>query len=194
MDYKKKIEYDKKIATQLEGKKSVDAIKSELKTEGFYDRDITSIMVSARNILGEKFQPKINEYLLGNKQIHGAEEFNLLDKELLDTLVEQETKSIASKEKKKITQLMKAGHAPEEVLAQVDTRFLPANKAGEHITNLQQIRNQSSGSGRMLNLGGGLGLIALTAGIFATTGRLFYVLPFIGLFMIVKGFLPEKIS
>lgn len=117
-----------------------------------------------------------------------------MDKELLDTLVEQETKSIASKEKKKITQLMKTGHAPEEVLAQVDTRFLPANKAGEHITNLQQIRNQSSGSGRMLNLGGGLGLIALTAGIFATTGRLFYVLPFIGLFMIVKGFLPEKIS
>ncbi len=73
MDYKTKIKYAKEVADQLQRQKSIDAIKSDLKTEdGLYEKDITNIIFSAKKILREKYQPKINEYLLDNRQIHGV--------------------------------------------------------------------------------------------------------------------------
>jgi len=38
-------------------------------------------------VLGEKYQPKIQEHLLADKQIHGTEEFSLLDDEIIDSLI-----------------------------------------------------------------------------------------------------------
>lgn len=194
MDYKKKIKYAEGIAIQLQEQKSIELIKSELKSEGLYDPDINKVMISARKILGEKYQPKINEYLLSNNQIHGSEEFKLLDPETLNILIDKESRKIASEEKRKITRLIKEGKSGEEVFRQVDTRFLNAEVAAAHIAQLQEIKKQNSGSGRMINIFGGLGLMVLTVVLLITIDRLFYVLPVIGLVMIVRGFTTEKVE
>jgi len=194
MDYKKKIKYAEGVAVQLQEQKSIELIKSELKSEGLYDPDIDKVMISARKILGEKYQPTINEFLLNNKQIHGSEEFKLLDDQILDILIDKESRKIASGEKQKITRLMREGKSGEEVFAQVDTRFLKVEAAAAHINKLQEIKQQNSGSGRMVNIFGGIGLIALTLILLFTIDRLFYVLPIIGLVMIVRGFTTEKME
>lgn len=194
MDYKTKIKYAEGVADQLQKQKSIEAIKSDLKEEGLYDNDIIKIMVSAKKILGEKYQPKIRTYLLENKQIHGAEEFSLLDNEIIDFLIAKESKSIAMQEKKKITKLIKEGQSAEEVFKQVDTRFLQAEEAAQHIGHLQEVKKQNSGSGRMVNIFGGIGLIVLTGVLAITIDRLFYVLPVIGFVMIVRGFMTEKME
>lgn len=194
MDYKKKIKYAEGVAIQLQEQKSIELIKSELKSEGLYDPDINKVMISARKILGEKYQPKIHEFLLNNKQIHGSEEFELLDSETLNILIDKESRKIALEEKQKITRLIREGKSGEEVFAQVDTRFMKAETATAHITQLQEIKKQNSGSGRMINIFGGLGLIVLTIVLLFTIDRLFYVLPIIGLIMIVRGFTTEKVE
>lgn len=194
MDYKKKIKYAEGVAIQLQEQKSIELIKSELKSEGLYDPDINKVMISARKILGEKYQPKIHEFLLNNKQIHGSEEFELLDSETLNILIDKESRKIALEEKQKITRLIREGKSGEEVFAQVDTRFMKAETAAAHITQLQEIKKQNSGSGRMINIFGGLGLIVLTIVLLFTIDRLFYVLPIIGLIMIVRGFTTEKVE
>lgn len=194
MDYKKKIKYAEGVAIQLQEQKSIELIKSELKSEGLYDPDINKVMISARKILGEKYQPKIHEFLLNNKQIHGSEEFELLDSETLNILIDKESRKIALEEKQKITRLIREGKSGEEVFAQVDTRFMKGETAAAHITQLQEIKKQNSGSGRMINIFGGLGLIVLTIVLLFTIDRLFYVLPIIGLIMIVRGFTTEKVE
>lgn len=194
MDYRTKIKHAEKVAVQLEEQKSTETIKTELKTEGLYEPDIVQVMMSARKILGEKYQPKIGEYLLNNKQIHGAPDFKLLDTETLDILITRESQKFALEEKRKITKLIKEGQSPEQVFQQVDTRFLAPNKAAEHIGRLEEVKGQNSASGRMLNIFGGIGLIVLTGIILVATDRLFYVLPFIGLGLIIKGFLTEPME
>lgn len=194
MDYKTKVEYAERIAKELQGKKTSEEIKSDLKKDGIYDRDITSVMISARKILGETFQPKIREFLLEDKQIKGAPEFNILDNEMLEILISQESKNLALEERKKMTKLIKDGHSADEVLQQIDNRFLPVDKASEQISNLQQVKDQNSGGGRMLNIGGGIALMLITGMIFLASGRLFYVLPVIGIVMIGKGIFTERME
>lgn len=194
MDYQKKVEYAERVANQLQGQKTTEEIKSILKTEGLYDRDISNIMVSARKILGETYQPKIKKYLLESKEIHDAEEFNSLDKEMLETLITQESQNITLEERRKLTKLVKEGHSPEKVLEQVDQRFLSIEEASTQIASLQEVKNQNSGSGRMLSIGGGIGLILLTGVIVFTTGRLFYFLPILGFIMIGKGIFTERMA
>ena len=188
MDYKQKIEHAKKVAHDLQNQKSTEAIKEALLAEGLYDRDISNIMVSARNILGEQYQPQIREYLLQDKEVIGSAAFSTLDTDMLTKLVAQESKNLETQEKTKITKQINDGLTPEEILQQVDTRFLSVQKAAEQINRQKQVKQQNSGSGRMINIGGGIGLIVLTGIIMLTLGRLFYVLPIIGIVMIVKGF------
>ena len=194
MDYKTKIKHAKEVANQLQKQKSIEEIKLDLSAEGLYQKDITNIIFSARKILGGIYQPKIQEYLLEGKQIHGSEEFSLLDREVIDILIAKESQNLALQEKKKITELIKAGQSAEQVFEQVDTRFLSVDKANEQISHLQQVKRQNSGSGRMLNIFGGIGLIVLTGVIVITVNRLFYVLPIIGLIMIVKGITTKKVE
>lgn len=194
MDYKKKIEYAEKIAVELDNHKSTEEITLALKNEGMYDRDVTSVLVSARKILGEKYEPSIEEYLLSDKQIHGAQEFKSLDDETLDSIKSKVNQKLAFAERKKITKLIKSGETPDDVFNQVDNRFLSEEKATEQIIKLQEVQGQNSGMGRMLNIGGGIGLIALTGVILVASGRLFYVLPIIGVIMMVKGFMTESME
>jgi len=194
MDYKTKIKYAEEVAVQLEEQKSTETIETELKEKGLYNPDVVKVMVSARKILGEKYQPKIGEYLLNDKQIHGAQDFKLLDKETLDILITRETQKLALQEKGKITKLMKEGQSAEQVFQQVDTRFLTREKAAEHIARLSEVKSQNSAGGRMINIFGGIGLIVLTGILMVAIDRLFYVLPVIGLVMIGKGLMTEKME
>ena len=194
MDYKKKIAQAERIAKLLDGKKTAEEIRLELKEEGFYERDIDSIMISARNFLKEKYQLKIQDYLQENKQIQESEEFSSLDNETLDKLIEKESQVIALQERRKITKLCRDGLSPDEILAQVNTRFLSTEKALQQLAEIEKARDQNSGSSRAINIFGGIGLILLTIGIAAASGRLFYVLPIIGLVMIVKGFMTKRME
>ena len=194
MEYRTKIKLAEKVAIQLEEQKSIESIEAELKTEGLYAPDIVQVMVSANKILGEKYQPEIREFLLNDKEIYGAQEFKLLDKETLDILISREVQKLALEEKGKIIKLMKEGQAPTQVLQQVDTRFLNPIKAAEHIGRLEEVKDQNSAGGRMINIFGGFGLLALFGILLIATDRLFYVLPFIGFGLIIKGFLTEKME
>jgi len=194
MEYKKKIEYAERVAKELTGQKTSDQIKENLKAEGLYERDIANVFVSAKNIIGENYKPKIREFLLADKVIQNAEEFSSLDKDMLEKLIVDEKQKLGIEERKKMTKMIKEGHKPEEIFDKVDNRFLSPKKANEQLAKLEQVKNQNSGSGRMLNIGGGIGLIILTGIILLTTDRLFYVLPIIGLGLIVKGFLTEQME
>ncbi len=72
-----------------------------------YEKDILAVMISARNILGEKYQSSIREYLLGNKDLKSTEEFNSLDAEILETITNKEIEKLALEEKRKISKLVK---------------------------------------------------------------------------------------
>jgi len=194
MDYKTKIKQAEIVVTKITDNQNIDSIKSTLKDEGFYDKDIIEIMVSARNILGEKYSPKIKEYLIKDSQIKESPEFVHLDEETLDVLIDRELQKLALEEKHKIIKSLKEGKPQDQVYREVDQRFLSAEKAAEHIQSVQQVQEQNSGSGRMINIMGGIGLIVLTGIIVIVTNRLFYVLPIIGMVMIVKGFVTKKVE
>ena len=117
-----------------------------------------------------------------------------MDDEIIDILITKESQNIALEEKNKITKLIKEGQSAEKIFEQTDKRFLEADKAAEHIARLQEVKKQNSGSGRMLNIFGGIGLIVLTGVLLLALDRLFYVLPVMGLVMIVKGFTTESMS
>lgn len=189
MNYQEKIRFAEQAALELDGQKSTEEIKAGLKEQGLYEYDITNVLASARNILGEKYQAKIKTYLLEDKPIHDSEEFSTLDKASLESLIEKETLAIALEEQNKIKKLVKAGQAPEQILTQINLKFLPLEKAVQQIAKHQEIKQETSGSGRLLNIAGGIGLIVLTGVVLVATGRLFIFLPIIGLVMIVKGLL-----
>lgn len=194
MDYKEKIKIAERIAEQLQKEKTTDQLKSELKAEGFYERDIVEIFVSARNIIGQQYSPKIKQYLVEGKEINGADDFSSLDNDLIRTLIEKESNSLALAEKKKITKLIREGQSEDEILSQVDSRFLPLEIAVAQIVQGKKVKEQNSGGGRMLNILGGIGLIVLTVVIFFAADRLFYFLPLIGLYMIFKGVTTQEMD
>lgn len=194
MDYKKKIEYADQVAKELESRKPKEQIISALEAEGLYDRDITNIFASARNILRETYRPQIRACLLADKDVYRAEEFASLDKEALEQLLTSEYQHLEVEERRKLNKLVKEGKPAQEVLKQVDIRFLPIDQAMEQIASAQKVKNQNSTSGRVINIVGGLALILLTIIILMVTGRLFYVLPIIGIGLIVKGFFSERMA
>lgn len=90
MDYSKKVAIASRVAEQLQGQKNSKEIEADLKAEGLYEKDILAVMISARNILGEKYQSSIRKYLLENKDLKSTEEFNSLDAEILETITNKE--------------------------------------------------------------------------------------------------------
>ena len=194
MNYQRKIEYATEVAKELQENKSTEQIKESLKSKGLFERDITSIFVSARKIIGENYRPEIRAFLLADKAFQGAEEFNSLDGEVLETLINQERQKLALEERRKMVKLIKEGHSGEEVLSRTDNRFLSSEEAVEHLSKLQEVKQQNSGMGRMLNIGGGIGMFFLTWIVMLATERLFFILPAIGLGLIVKGLMTERMA
>ncbi len=194
MNYKEKIEYANKVAKQLQNNVSKEKINAELKSEGLYDRDITNIFISAKNVIGESYREKISNYLKSGKDINDSEEFHSVDPDIIESLKIEESRKLALAERSKMTTLLKEGSTREYILENVDYRFFSQEQAIDHLDKIEQIKHQNSGSGRMLNVGGGIGLIVLTGVIFFASGRLFYVLPIIGLVAIIRGFTTERMD
>ena len=194
MDYKTKVKYAEKVATQLQAKTRVEVIRTNLLEEGLYESDIDKIIISAKKVLGDQYLPTIKQNLKDGLDPNQSSELKVLDQEIIDGLIEKARKALAAEEKQKITKLMKEGVPAEEVFQQVDTRFFQSEKAVEHLRRLQDIKEENSGSGRLFNIFGGIGLIVLTGVILVTADRLFYVLPIIGIVMIVKGITTTKME
>jgi tRNA splicing endonuclease len=194
MEYKKKVAIASRGAEQLQGQKNAKVIEADLKTEGLYEKDILAVMISARNILGEKYQSSIRAHLLGNKDLKSTKEFNSLDAEILEKISNNEIEKFALEEKNKIFNLVKKNTPLNQILEQVDKRFLPLEKAQHHAKIYDIVKYNNSGESRTYKILGGVGCIIITGILFASTGRLYYVLPIIGLILIVKGFTTEVIK
>lgn len=192
MDYKSKVQYAEQVAKDLQGVKSLVQIKSELKSKGLYDRDISNVIASAGNILRDNYTSEIRKHLVADIPIEESTAFGNIDRIFLNTLVEEEKQVLGLVEKKKLTKLIKDGVGPEQALEQIDNRFLSYGRAMQQINNLREVQHQNSGGNRLLNIIGGIVLIIITGIIAIAAGRLFYFLPIIGLVMIVKGFMTEK--
>ena len=194
MDYKTKIKYTNLAVDQILNHKSIDEIKSDLLAkDGVYEYDVYRIIFSAKEIIKKQYQPKIHEYLLNDKSIHGSQEFSMLDKEIIDPLIEQEVKSLAVKEKRKIAKSIKAGRTEKEVYDDVDTRFLHPNEAKDHMADLQAVKNLSN-KNRRISIFWGIGLILSFFLILITTDRIYYLLPILGFIRIIRGLMTEKIE
>ena len=89
---------------------------------------------------------------------------------------------------------MKKNTPLNQILEQVDQRFLPLEKAQKHAKKYEIVKYNNSGESRTYKILGGVGCIIITGILFASSGRLFYVLPIIGLILIVKGFTTEVIK
>lgn len=194
MDYQEKMKYARDAADQLRNRKSKYDIQKALEADGLYDRDIASVISNAQGMLTQEFQPLVEQYLNKEKQIHGAEEFSFLSDDVIDSMINQGRHKLATDERKRITEMMKSGQSAVEVFTQVDTRFLSVDKARSLLTNLQEVKKQNSGQGRVLNIAGGIGLIALTGILAVIINRIFYVLPIIGIVMIVKGITTKPMT
>ena len=194
MDYNKKLEYANRVAEQFENQINVNDIEAALKNEGLYERDISSVMVSAKNVLLEKYKSIIREHLLADKDLHTSEEFKSLDPNLIADFSEREKQQLALDEKRKIERLVKEHYSEERILEQVDIRFLPKAKAHEFIQKHLNAKNHNSGDTRLFNIIGGFGLLLLTGIILVASGRLFYAPPIIGVVLIVKGFTTEVVK
>lgn len=187
MDYKKKVEYATRIAEELQGTKSREQVKEELKAEGFYDRDISSILSSADKILEEKYLPEIKKCVLADEAVQGQKAFEHLDSDLLSDLENEVRLRLAKKEQQKYISFFKNGLTIEQILPRVDYRFVKKEKVLEDLKAIQEQKTETSAPARMINITIGIGLILLSVVLFFVTQRLFYVMPIIGLGMIIKG-------
>ncbi|MFT6336609.1 MAG: hypothetical protein ACJATI_003368 [Halioglobus sp.] len=143
MDSEKKIEYANRIAKQLEGQRTTDEVRYELKSDGVDDQVIIEIMITTRNILANKYLPKIREYLIKDKEIHGSKDFLFLEDSILNTLKKRELQNLADFEMNKIAKLLKNNMSGEEILDQVDTRFLSLDIAVSYINGLEEVKGRS---------------------------------------------------
>lgn len=198
MKYAEKIKYAEKVADQLLDEILLDKVKENLKEQGLFENDIANVVASARNIIGEKLKPIIRSKLLNGETINNATEFEKLDAHTLKKLVDQEIRSIKGEERKKVNELLKKGIEPENIFKEIRQEFYPKELFDQQIAAYDEVKKKNSGSGRLLNIGGGIGLILLGTVIsFASMqgsggGRFFYGLILVGLVMVVKGFMTAK--
>mgnify|MGYP001159185076 CR=1 FL=1 len=194
MDYKKKLEHANRVAEQIENQINVNEIEAALKNEGLYERDINSIMVSAKNVITDKYKAVIREHLLADKDIYTSAMFQSFDAVLLTNIIEREKQQLAIEEKRKIERLVKENYSEESILDQIDNRFLVKEKAIEFIKKHHKAKDHNSGDTRLFNIVGGFGLLLITGIILVSSGRFLYVLFIIGIVLIVKGFTTEVVK
>lgn len=194
MNYQEKLALTDKIALDIESSRSINDIKTELSSQGLYEQEISNIIIGAQNAIGDKHLESIKSLLKQDGDVFGMDQLKHLDKELIQSFVVKAKNRLRTEEKKKVSKSMRDGMDPMEVLNNVDFRFYSAEDASAQLAKLKEVRHNNSGSGRMIRILGGVGLIALTAILLFTTGRLFYFLPIIGIIMIVKGFLTESME
>jgi len=57
MKYTEKIKHAEIVAKDLLNEKSLDQVNLDLKEKGLYENDISNVIASARNIIGEQLKP-----------------------------------------------------------------------------------------------------------------------------------------
>jgi len=181
-DYKN--EYAVRIAKQLEGKKTTNEVRKELKSKGLDDQVVIEIMIMTRNILANKYLPKIREHLLKNKEIHGSLDFQSLEDDILNKFKKNELQKLADIEMNKIAELVKVNVPGEDILDQVDTRFLSLDIAVPHINGLEALKGRRKSRGK-----GGLRIfpvigLLISAGLFIAVGKFSYSIPILVLYII----------
>ncbi len=195
MKYAEKIKHAEKAAQDLLNNGTTEQVRNELKEQGLYDYDIDNVLASARNIIGEQFKPIIRQKIIDNESLSDAPELAQLDKETVEKIAKQEISSLAVIERKKVTKLLKEGKSPEEIFSEVRLDLYPKEKIAHQILTHQEVEKHNNGGSRMINLLGGLGLMAVGGGMsFASMqgsggGTLFYGLILVGLGMFIKGLL-----
>lgn len=147
MDYKTKIKYAEAVAVQLENKEELEQIRFDLSAKGLNEIDINKVIKSSKNIIAEKYQRRIKACLLENKDIRNNKEFESLDKELIDKLIDREVEKLAVAELRKISKLTRQGISEDEILEQVDVRFISPDSAAEHVVSLREVKSQNSTGG-----------------------------------------------
>lgn len=189
MEYKKKLEYAEKYAEELQGSKTKEQVVTELKADGLYKADIDAVMLSVRNVLADTYLLPIQEALINGEDVYESDKFKSLDNGIVNDLVERAVSELNVQEKKKMAQLYEKGMPPEKILQHVNPKYLPLTDAAKYLVRLQEAKEEEKGDSgfAILNIIGGLGLIVGTFVVLSMTGRLFYVLPIVGLIWTVKG-------
>ena len=198
MKYAEKIKHAELVAEDLTNRKTVEEITATLKNKGLYQTDIDNIVASARNIIGEKLKPLIRTKLLAKEPINNTGEFENLDPDTLQRMVKQEIQAIAVGEKRKVKELLKNGASHQEIYETIRQDFYPQENIAHQIATFEEIKDQNSGSNRMLNIFGGLGLMIVGVVISLATmqgsggGRIFYGMVAVGFFIMLKGFITRE--
>lgn len=197
MRYAEKIKHAEKAAEDLLAEKPIDEVRQRLQEEGLPDKDIDSIIVSARNIIGEKLKPIIRSKLLSKESIGDSVEFEKLDSETLKRYITQEIKGIGVSEKRKVNELLKKGTSPEDILKEIRQDFYPKELIVQQIAAYKEVKRQNSVGGRLINIIVGAGLVIVGGGISilsmqSGTGAIFYGMVFVGLIMLVRGFIKNE--
>ena len=198
MKYTEKIKHAEIVAKDLLNEKTLNQVNIDLKEKGLYENDISNVIASARNIIGEQLKPIIRAKLLAKEDIKNAKEFEKLDAFTLDKLVNQEIKSISAGERKKVKELLNNGTDPKDIFTQIRQDFYPKENILHQIAVFQEVQKENSGSGRMLKILGGLALMIVGGGISYASmqsgsgGRLFYGLIGVGFIIMIQGFMTVE--
>jgi len=198
MNYAVKIRHAEKVAEDLLNEQSIEEVSQNLKENGLYDRDISNVIASARNIIGDNLKPSIRAKILAGESIKNAKEFEKLDAETLERFVIQELKGITVSEKKKVNELLKAGAAPEDIFKVVRQEFYPRELITRQIDTFKAVKMENSVGGRLIKIVLGAGLVIIGGGIsFASIqgsqgGVLLYGMVMVGLIMLVRGFVTTE--
>ncbi|MBX2875219.1 MAG: hypothetical protein KTR30_24085 [Saprospiraceae bacterium] len=198
MKYAEKIKHAEKVAEALLDEQSIDQVRTSLKEEGLYDREVDNVIASARNIIGEKLKPIIRSKILAGEFSRTAPEFDKLDTETLGKFVQQELKGIAVTQKRKVNELLKNGIAPEYIYKEIRQEFYPRELIDDQIAAFKETKKQNSAGGRMLNIVGGIALVVIGLGVTIASmqgnsgGVLMYGMIIVGLVMLTKGFITQE--
>jgi len=144
--------------------------------------------------LGEKYQEKIRHLLVVGIDPFSSNELVGIDEQTLQKMVQKETQNLKLIERRMLTNLVKEGQSEEEVLPQIDFRFLPIDEAMDQFTNVQKIHDRNSTSGRMFYFIVGISLLVLCFTLAIVIKRIYFMLLFIGIAMIAKGFFKERLD
>ncbi len=197
MNYTEKKKYAEVVAEKLLSGKSLEQVKQYLKEDGLYEYDINNVIASAKGIISARNRPLIRAKLLAGESINGKD-FEKLDENTLQEMVKEEVGRISAEERKKVKELLRSGTAPEKIYSKIRLDFYSKENIDTQIATYQAVKRENSGSGRMLKILGGIGLMMLGAGISYATmqgdggGRLFYGLIVAGFVLMIRGFMTVE--
>jgi len=118
-----------------------------------------------------------------------------IDPEVLQHIANQESKAIASEERRKVKKMLNEGVPLNKIVEQTKLKFYSKEQILLQSHNFEKLADRNSASTRTLYILGGLAMIVLGVGISyasmqsGSRGRLFYGIIIIGIITMFKGFM-----